>query len=126
MINALTETDVATYARGLTLQLRYAMRPINLIWAACILSLGIASSAWAQTPPAIQPTGPNVIMAGDTYGAYTATVNLPSLQDYAVQVLVYRGTNPTPINSFELWTYSPTSLTNYFSGLCTSQTQHHR
>jgi hypothetical protein len=66
----------------------------------------------------ITPNGPTKIHTGDTSATYTADITIPSLQDYAVQLYLYRGANPTPIQSFEVWFYNPTSLTSTFSQAC--------
>ena len=83
------------------------------------MTVGLAvwfGSAVAAEAQWIQPTGPLAIHVGQGGTTYTATVQLPSLQDYAVQLKVYRGTNlTTPIYTCEQWFYSPTQLTNYFS-----------
>jgi len=73
-------------------------------------------SALAVEAQQITPTGPLAITVGATGATATATVVLPTLQDYAVQLKVFRGANlTTPIWTCEEWVYSPTQLTNYFS-----------
>lgn len=74
--------------------------------------LGSAVVAEAQW---IQPTGPLSIYVGASGATYSATVQLPLLQDYAVQVKVYRGNSTTAIWCAEQWFYSPTNLTHYYS-----------
>jgi ELWxxDGT repeat protein len=76
--------------------------------------LSIASTVGARSSPSILPTGPSGIRNGDASALYSATITLDVLQDFAVQVLSYRGNNPTPFNTIEQWTYGPTNLVNYF------------
>jgi len=79
---------------------------------------GSTLTAEAQSP-GITPTGPLKIYTGDTSSTYTANLNLGSLQDYSVQLWLYRGANPTPIQYFEVFFYSPTTTTPTFSQVCT-------
>jgi hypothetical protein len=72
-------------------------------------------SALAAEAQVIQPTGPMLITSGSTGATYTADITLPSLNDYGVQLYVYRNNNLLPFYSCELWFYSPTSLNNTFS-----------
>jgi hypothetical protein len=84
------------------------------IAAGLAIWFGSAVVAEAQSPT-ITPTGPLSIHVGASGATFTATVQLDTLQDYAVQLFVYRGANPTPIWCAENWFYSPTSLTNSYS-----------
>jgi len=68
-------------------------------------------SALAAEAQQITPTGPMNIFSGSTSSTYSAGITLPSLQDYAVQVFVYRNGSQSPFWSSEVWFYSPTSLT---------------
>ena len=77
--------------------------------------LGSSLAAHAQNG-SITPTGPTKIYSGATCATYTADITLPSLQDYAVQVYVYRGT--TQVYQAEVWFYSPTTTTPTFSQVC--------
>jgi hypothetical protein len=74
--------------------------------------LGSALAAEAQQ---ITPTGPMAITTGSISSTYTASITLPSLQDYAVQVFVYRNGSQSAFWSSETWFYSPTTLTANFS-----------
>src|SRR5882762_3418587 len=72
-------------------------------------------SALAAEAQQITPTGPMNIYSGSTSANYTADTIIPYLQSFSVQVWVYRGNNPTPICSGEIFVYNPTSLNNPIS-----------
>jgi hypothetical protein len=67
----------------------------------------------------ITPTGPVTLHAGENY-AYTANVTIPSLNDFEIQLNVYKGRNlTTAVLSYDLWVYGPTTLTYSYSQLVT-------
>jgi len=72
-------------------------------------------SALAAEAQQITPTGPMAINTGSTGATYTANITLLTLQDYGVQLSVFRGNNQSPCFYGEFWFYSPTSLNNVFS-----------
>jgi hypothetical protein len=76
-------------------------------------------SALAAEAQQITPTGPMNIYTGSTSATYSANITLPSLQDYAVQLFVYRNGSQTPLWSCEMWFYGPTDLNNIFNQLVT-------
>ena len=76
-------------------------------------------SALAAEAQQIVPTGPTFLYAGTDY-PYTATITLPCLADFEVQLNVYKGRNlVTPVLSYDLWVYGPTSTTYSYSQPCT-------
>lgn len=68
-------------------------------------------SALAAEAQQITPTGPMAIHTGDTTATYSADITIPYLQGFCMEVFVYRGNNPTPICSGQVYVYSPTTLT---------------
>ena len=83
------------------------------------LAAWFGSTLAAEAQSTITSTGPLAIHTGDTTGTYTANITLLTLQDYHVQLSVYRGSSGTPFHTSDTWFYSPTSLTNTFSKLVT-------
>jgi len=72
-------------------------------------------SALAAEAQQITPTGPLSINSGATSTTYSANITLLTLNDYAVQLFVYRNGSQSPFWSSEIWFYSPTSLTNTYN-----------
>ena len=78
------------------------------------LSIWIGSALAAEAQQ-ITPTGPLAIYQGSTSTTFTATVTLPYVDIYGVQLSVYKDGSQTPFCTTEVWVYNVTSTTSTYT-----------